>query len=319
MVNFEQNRTSHSIEAVRQSVFERYRQYREAKRIKLEDLRGVYGNDELRYDGERVVKRKSGFDATPEDSIGVVAEVAFHKNINGGARIFGERARATLLSEYDDYGLSDSGNRGERGAWSDAVVELFLQETPTALEASAPYRFVMGVDVTTNIAQKALELKLRGVKSGLDTGSLATVKYFKSDEPRFDYHYTGRLQKIPRAIIAADADTVWRVAELSDRVEKGEASARALLQNDPFVRVSFAELAMQFDAFREYAKRVTNDNETEQKFNAGLTHFSRILEEKGIAKGRLSDRAVVSNPALRALGAALIDLGFRVRSPAEIL
>lgn len=319
MANFEQNRTSHPIEAVRQNVFERYKQYREAKRIKLEDLRGVYGDDELRRDAEKVGARRSGFDAASTDNIGMVAEVAFHKNINGGARIFGERARATLLSEYDDYGLSDSESREERGAWSDAVVELFPPEPPMEKGVMAPYNFVMGVDVTTNIMEKALELKLRGVKSGLDTGRLATVKYFKSDEPQFNHHYAGRLLKVPRAVIVTDADTAWRVAELTDKVEKGQTPARALLQKDPFALVSLAELVVQFEASREYAKRVTRDTETEHKFDDGLARLKRILNEKGITKEGLSNRAVVSNSSFRAFGSALIKLGFQVRSPAEIL
>lgn len=320
MVNSEQFPSPSPIEPARQRIFEDLRRYREMQRIKLGDLRGVYGEDELRRDQEKIAARRNRFEKVlSEDNIGVIAEAAFHKNINSGARIFGDRALATLLSEYDDYGLSDSENQKERGAWSDEVVELFPPEPSTAPSASPPYRFVMGIDITANITPKALELKLLGVKSGLDTGRLATVKYFKSDEPRFKYHYAGRLQGIPRAVVAADADSVWRVAELTDRVERGETRASPSLQNDPLVRVSIAELVMQFDAFREHAERVTGNKETEQKFGDGLTHLKLILKEKGITKERLSDRAVISNPALRALGSVLITLGFRVRSPAEIL
>ncbi len=245
-------------------------------------------------------------------------EALFHKNVNSGAPMFGARAKATLLSAYDDYGLSDPGNREERGAWSDAVIELFPDKSEMTQGGADPYRFVAGIDVTANTSPQALTVKLLGIKTALDTGRLPTVKYFKSEEPTRNYRYAGALKQIPKAVVALDQQSLWRFAELTGRAEAKEKGAQELLSADPIARVALAELLIQFDAFREYAKRSAQGEETARKFDDGVARVKMIMQEKKLTVARLSDRAVVQNPAFRELAQTLLKNNFRVRAPSDI-
>ena len=309
---------SHSPEGARNRLIAENLRYLEEKRLKLEDLREVYSEEEVRRDAASVRERENRFAHSREGETGKMAEALFHKNVNSGARIFGERAKATLLSLYDDYGLFNTANREERGAWSDVVVEFFPRTSTGREQNRNPYRFVAGIDVTTNIAPKALDVKTLGMKTALDTGQLATVKYFKSEESSFNYRYAGALHKIPKAVIAMDSDSTWQLAELTDRAETGEGKAEDMIRTSPLARVALAELLIQFDAFREYAKRVVRDTEAERKFSEGVARVAEIVKEKGLTLQQLSDRVIVANPALKELAKALLRNSFRVRSPTDI-
>ena len=311
-----QSQSLERLTARRESIGKDYRQFREQVRLKMDDFHGVYSDEEIERDKRLVAERRSRFEsveASPAQEAGIVTEVLLYKSINGGPRIFGERARAALLSEYDDYGFSDPNAREERGAWSDAVIE-FSSGAPQSL-SSEPYRFAAAVDFTSSASPKVLDEKLRGLKSALDTERLATVKYFKSAGAAGEPTYAGKLAGIPKLVVSCDAETAWRAASL---LESG-ASADELLQKDPFIRTVLAECLMQCDSFENYARSRLRNAPLVQKFDEGTAHLLRALEEKQLAPRSFSERAVLASPGLRALGASLIRLGFQVKSPADII
>ncbi|OHA34709.1 MAG: hypothetical protein A2928_03710 [Candidatus Taylorbacteria bacterium RIFCSPLOWO2_01_FULL_45_15b] len=269
------------------------KQERDQMRLKLQQFigKGIYPDDEIERDLITVETIKAGWKGESNET-GVLAEIALHKNITGGARIFGEKANSVLLSEYDDV----------TNKYNDAVIEILHGQSA---EKNNPYRFVLGADFTSSVESDEIVKKIRGIKKDIDQGTLSNVKYFMSDHG--GNTFVGPLKQLPKVVIATDMASALRIATM----ERDQALNQRALEKDPVIKMLYAELMLQFASYGDYAAK--KNRALAEQFSEGIAVLEGVMIEKKIQKDELRNRTILSNPAFRGLVLAIKNSGIPLK------
>ncbi len=206
--------------------------YAEAERvnhrdeIKLEDFADLYKDVDRDTAYVQKMEREFENDTPEEKGFKKVATVFESIIYTQGEQNhwFGEDAWTIKSSRYDDIKNK-----------IDTIVE-FREEPATAS------RLGLAVDVTLS---REMDKKLDDIKSEIDSGNLAKVKYFKSDYT----HARGEISRVPRVIVAANPGTVRALADLwLERNNK-------VLAAHPMQFQILDEIDAQLKTFRNYAEK----------------------------------------------------------------
>ena len=203
----------------------------EHDRIQPEDFADLYSADVISSDLEyvrRIEERTKRDDAAlgyvESAKWGVVLEEVFADQIELNDWL-GEGVNTRKASRYDDL---------QNGV--DEIIEM-------AEESSINY-LALAVDVT--YSEKKFQKKFSKIRSEIDSGELATVKYFANSEGSF----RGRLAKVPRVVVGVNRTTLAELAKLwIERDNKALADHPAQFQ-------ILDEINVQLESFRKYAERL---------------------------------------------------------------
>ncbi len=113
-------------------------------------------------------------------------------------------------------------------------------------QAIAHLALALDVTYATSISDK-----FRRIQDEIDRGELTTIKYFESSSGRGP-KFRGRLSKVPRVILGVNRKTVLHLAELWITNKKKD------LAEHPAQVEILEEIALQLNAFREYAQGLEN-------------------------------------------------------------
>lgn len=208
--------------------------------------RSVVEND-LRYAAE--VKARFEDVDSQEYKLAKSLEAALYERVNK-SKWFGERARMILPSEYDDIANG-----------VDGVVE--FQEKMGA-------RSYLGLAVDVTYSHDPSK-KFEKIKERIDEGRLGFVKYFRST----DHVFEGRLNNMPRAVVALNAADSTRI------VRDWEAGAPA--EGGEFRKIILYQLRLQLEAFQAYAESLEKTDAKRppvaKYFTAALRNVSALLED----------------------------------------
>jgi hypothetical protein len=241
----------------------------EASRINPLDFRGVSGfsDEEIVEDARKV-----------ENNRLVIAEKIeqmspAQKSINEDGRIvesllracireaswLGKDTRLILPSLFDDY---------FRGI--DMITE--FSKDPTD-----PRHIGFGVDFT--IASEELAHKLTGIIKSVSDGFAPSVKYFESP-------VLGKRKNVwmPKVVLAADYQSVKRVADAFVEARSNGRPVKGILENDPLQFVLLDEVRGQLTAFRNIAYEMYGNKKAGGLYHRALMSFLDMLEEKGLTK-----------------------------------
>lgn len=161
---------------------------------------------------------------------------------------FGPDAFTSRTSRYDDI---------KNGV--DVVAE--FQETETAASHLA-----LATDVMIG---RGLYKKLGRIKQEIVQGKLTRIKYFISET----MNIRGELSQIPRVVIGAEAKTVEELGRLH------LAGDKKALAKHPIQFQILEGIALQLDAFGEYAKKIKRDDIAKI-----YEHMSKVIQNIRIKK-----------------------------------
>lgn len=137
----------------------------------------------------------------------------------------GPHAHTIKTSEYDDI---------INGV--DLVVEF---DEPS----QARRHLALGVDAT--FGSRTIEKKFDRIKAEIDAGSLASIKYFRSQNGTF----MGRLSQVPRVVTGIDQEHLLDIAGMWTNGKHKELAAH------PAQRLVLAQIGQQLRTFSKYAER----------------------------------------------------------------
>ncbi|HEY1041864.1 MAG TPA: hypothetical protein VGE48_00360 [Candidatus Paceibacterota bacterium] len=221
----------------------------EADSIDLEEFRDLYGSEVIDADLAKVARLKSNF--APEDRNKFASEIMEGIIYDQSERSdwLGPYAQTIRASEYDDYvnGI-------------DLVVEFDEPERSRS-------HLALGVDAT--FSRTNIEKKLRRVKDEIDSGSLASIKYFRSQNGRF----MGRLTNVPRVVTGMEKDRLLELATIWNQDDNKTLAAH------PAQRLLLAQIAQQLKVFKGYAER-TGKHQFVRPFDETLATIRGVSEKK---------------------------------------
>lgn len=114
-------------------------------------------------------------------------------------------------------------------------------------EENSVNHLAVAVDVTFGTS---LNKKFDRIKKEIESGDLATVKYFENSERTFK----GRLSKVPRVIIGTSKDNLIKLAKLW--VERNNKE----LSRHPVQLEILDEMSAQLEAYRYYAEKLGKED-----------------------------------------------------------
>lgn len=127
----------------------------------------------------------------------------------------------------------------------------------------------LGIDVTF---ASQMDEKFRRIKSEIDAGYLAKVRYFKSADESF----RGELSMVPRVVVGIDG------RRLEQLISRWNNDSRSPL-TEPLIHDSLLEeIRMQLVAFRDYARR-TGREQIATAYGRDLGVLEEILREQPIS------------------------------------
>lgn len=217
-----------------QVVLEAFKEAKEKsdkERIDPDDFKDLYPEDSVEEDvklAAELARKFEQYEENPEaKKMALILEEIFSEQIELNEWL-GEGVTTRKSSLYDDY---------VNGV--DEIVEIE--------EENSVNHLAVAVDVTfgTN-----LNKKFDRIKKELESGELATVKYFENSEGTFK----GRLSKVPRVVIGTSKDNVIKLAKLW--VERNNKE----LSMHPIQFEILDEIAMQLEAYRDYAQKLGKED-----------------------------------------------------------
>jgi hypothetical protein len=252
-ISFEGQPEAHDPEhIVREKAFVRAQKSLEEYAIRPEEFTDLYGKENVEKDNRFVDKMEDRFkaDESAPDVLKKIATIfeAIFNECGESCGWFGPNTTIIKTSRYDDiaHGV-------------DEVVEFEEGENTASWLALA-------IDVT--FSQK-LDKKFRTIYEEIDQGSMARIKYFKSER----MNIRGEKSMIPHVVIGADLETVSELMKLWDE-RKGKTLS------DHFIQFQILEeILMQCESFASYAKSV-NKNDICSIYEKSAETIRKIIDEK---------------------------------------
>ncbi|HOC96238.1 MAG TPA: hypothetical protein PLM63_01190 [bacterium] len=235
----------------------------EEARILETDFINLYGKDEVERNLNTIIKLKKEFEsqATYKDieakRLADVFEFIMNKQIELSDWL-GENVYTYKTSYYDD--------------WINGVDTLLEFQK----EENASSYMGIAFDITYS---ENLYKKLHRIKKEIDSGHMASIKYFKSENEDF----MGRLSNIPRLVIGADTKTIDELMEFEIGRKNKELA-------DYFLQYQIIdEMIMQLDIFSKYAEKISKFDLAE-RYKLSLKIIKQILsnKRKNISKAQLN-------------------------------
>lgn len=230
--------------------------------IRPQDFADLYDPEQIKKDLAYVEMRKASFEGDKGSKMAADVLEAIMYEHTELSNWWGEHASTVKTSEYDDIANG-----------VDLVVEFNEPRRSAA-------RLAVGIDATFGVG--SVGGKLQRIKSDLDKGKLATIKYYKSANSNF----RGELSNIPRVVVGTEKDTVLRLANLWTENEKRQ------LGEHPIQRLVLEQTFAQLVAYSDYATRIGN-HELGSSFEHDIALTEEALREKrSIRLGELEDDKV---------------------------
>lgn len=240
-------------------MFDKYleEKYREALEdvaefeINMDDFIDLYGKVAEEKDKRYVADKEKDFleSSTPQQEkskkLATIFEVIVDQQIELNEWL-GENAYTIKTSKYDDY---------YNGV--DTVIEFDRDEGISHM--------AFAVDVT--YSQNRVAAKIQRILKNIETGDLAKVKYFYSENMNF----RGEVKNIPKLIVGADIDTIKDMLRLMDEGKKNE------LKNHKAKYQMVEMMRMQLEAYRDYAVK-RGQKGVEKIFQNFLNIINNIIE-----------------------------------------
>jgi len=200
------------------------------ERIEPLDFSDLYSEESIREDLELSSRLEAKFEKenNPETHrLATILEEVFSEQIELNDWL-GEGVTTQKASRYDDF---------VNGV--DEIVEIE--------EENSVNHWAVAIDVTfgTNLSSK-----FGRIKKEIESGDLATVKYFENSERSFK----GKLSKIPRIIIGTGKENIVKLAKLW--VEKNNKE----LASHPVQFEILEEIILQLEAFKRYAEKLGKED-----------------------------------------------------------
>ena len=200
------------------------------ERIEPLDFSDLYSEESIREDLELSSRLEAKFEKenNPETHrLATILEEVFSEQIELNDWL-GEGVTTQKASRYDDF---------VNGV--DEIVEIE--------EENSVNHWAVAIDVTfgTNLSSK-----FGRIKKEIESGDLATVKYFENSERSFK----GKLSKIPRIIIGTGKENIVKLAKLW--VEKNNKE----LASHPVQLEILEEIILQLEAFKRYAEKLGKED-----------------------------------------------------------
>lgn len=209
-----------------------------------------YGEQSVMRDLATVERLRTKFETTdPHKKYADVLESILYEHIEQ-SNWFGESATTIKTSHYDDIinGI-------------DLIVE--FEEASKSLSH-------LGLAVDITFGTTSMQKKFQTIRSEIEAGTLAEVKYFESERSP----HKGLYQKLPRVVIGAEREHVIKLAAMwLDPKRKKEFS------DHPIQKVILTEISTQLQQFKEYAASV-NRQELVPIFDRQLGIIRKILSSK---------------------------------------
>lgn len=221
--------------------------------IKLSDFFGSADADRLRKDAEYVKMRETEFfqlNSTQEQESlrwSKVLEALIHEQ-GEQSNWFGPDATTIKTSRYDDI-----------AGGIDEVLQFRKEEAGL---------YFLGLAIDATYSHDTIE-KLKRIKSEIDAGNLADIRYFISE----DDELKGELKNIPRVVIGVDKKTVSEVAELWLDGKSKELSLHQIQFQ------ILEQILNQCEVFAKYATSIGKD-EVAKKYESTGSIIKSILDEK---------------------------------------
>ncbi len=192
--------------------------------IKLERFVGLYDENVLARDAEKVRRLKEGFESSPSKAYADIFEaiVCEHGELSDW---FGSGCEIIKTSLFDDYvnGI-------------DMVAEIKGEHQGFS-------HLALGIDVT--FGSKDLRKKFDPIRAGIDKGHLGEIKYFYTERQ----HYRAHLEKVPQVVVGVEIERLKDLALLWMNRKNKE------LSRHPAQIIILEEIALQLETFESYAKK----------------------------------------------------------------
>jgi hypothetical protein len=216
-----------------QVVLEAFKEAKEKsdrERIEPSDFKDLYSEEVIQEDmrlAAELGKKFEDFNDPEAHKLALILEEVFSEQIELNEWL-GEGVTTRKSSSYDDY---------VNGV--DEIVEIE--------EENSVNHLAVAVDVTFGTS---LNKKFERIKKEIESGDLATVKYFENSERTFK----GRLSKVPRVIIGTSKDNLVKLAKLWVEHNNKE------LSKHPVQLEILDEMSTQLEAYKNYAEKLGKED-----------------------------------------------------------
>jgi hypothetical protein len=244
-----------------------------ADAIKERNFIGVYPREEVEKDLKYIKEAENAFKekaADEESARGVELAHIFEAIICHQGELanwFGENSMTIKSARYDDL---------KNG------VDLIIEFTDNDDKNS---HLALAVDVTFSSFEKLYE-KLDGIKTDIEDGKLAYVKYFESERSGIK----GDIKGIPKTVIGADPRTLYKLMDLWVGGKEKE------LEKHPIQFMILDQIMAQLIRFKELAES-NKKSFIADKYEKAIETVGRILNEKQELREEVlgSDESVLMN------------------------
>ncbi len=225
----------------------------ETDKILEGDFSELYGEEQVRRDRAEVERLLKEFESSnsPQEKEAKKLATVFEAILGEQSELsewLGSQVTTINSSDFDDI---------KNGV--DMIVEVNGEMGSTS-------HMGLAIDATYS---SNLTSKFERIKSNIDKGSLATIKYFSS--PNKDF--MEQLRQVPRVVVGADADTIDELIEMWVTGRKKE------LGEHPIQFQIIDLIITQLEAFKDYSKKIDN-NELVNKFDGFIKIFVEILNDR---------------------------------------
>ncbi len=265
-------------------VYEKAQAIIDGDAIKPESFRELYGDKSVDADLAEVKRLEEVFESGASEfdmelsriSRIFEAMIHFHGEQNNW---FGENVSTIRPSRFDDY--------------VNGVDELFEYKEEGNVSKSF---LALAIDATFN---KNLRRKLEEIKREIDTGNLATVKYFEDE----DSNFKGQLKGIPHVVVGAHRATIIQIAEMWLNNRNDE------IAKHPIQFQILEEIQLQCEIFAQYARK-NGKPKIAQVYEETCLVMGKILKDKSGKMRDTGHRDAEFGLMLEALNSFKRDLNF---------
>lgn len=223
---------SHMAQEQIDSLEKKAREYLAHHEIKLDDFIDLYGENNIGAHQQYVLDTEQKFPEENQETkdnmmVGTIFEAIFLEH-GEQSNWLGSSTEIIKTSRYDDL---------KNGV--DAIAEI-VEEDKTA------NHLALAIDVTFTTHAGNIDKKLERIRQEIIAGTMAEIKYFKSDHLKM----RGELKQVPRVIVGVDKKTVIDLARLWDGGSKKELAA-----HDIQFQI-LEEIILQLETYKNYANKV---------------------------------------------------------------
>lgn len=229
-----------------------------------------FSEESIRHDMVRVAKIQHAFNA-PENT--------FNENTEKLGRLF----EALVLTQSDKLG---SDWLAGASVLKTSRFDDYFNKTDLIAEWPAPHHnaapSILGLAVDVTFGKSAAQEKLLQLKKEIDTNSLGSIKYFRSQDKKI----MGSRENVPRVIVGAGHTTVQQLAALWHT----RNAERLRVHN--FQRALIEEIRLQLRLIRDYAHR-NGLSEVAKAYGEPLATIDAVAKAKtDIPLGQMADDLV---------------------------